>query len=265
MGAPLASIEPLLPALRERPLGLFSDVDGTLAPIVSRPEDATVPTEIRSLLAEMAGRGVMVALITGRSLEMARAMVGLDGVVYAAEHGLTVWSDGVVETVPGIEEYGELARQAERDLSELTRAAPGVQLENKGPLLAVHYRRAADPEARERILEAVARSTAAGRFRIHEGRKVIELRPPVDIDKGTALESLARRSGLRAALCLGDDITDLDMFDALRRLQGEGLAGAALAVVSEDSAPEVREAADYELEGVERVEWLLREIVTTLP
>ncbi|MEE8384918.1 MAG: trehalose-phosphatase, partial [Dehalococcoidia bacterium] len=102
MAIPLTSIEPLLPVIRRRPLGLLSDIDGTLSPIVPRPEDATVPEAIRAPLRALVAKGVKVAFITGRSLEMARRMVGLDDAAYAADHGLTVWLDGRKEAAPGL-------------------------------------------------------------------------------------------------------------------------------------------------------------------
>jgi trehalose 6-phosphate phosphatase len=265
MAHPLTSIEPLLPVIRRRPLGLLSDIDGTLSPIVPRPEDATVPDGVRTLLHRLAAKGVKVALITGRSLDMARQMVGLDDVAYAADHGLTLWMEGRKETAPGLAEYEALARQAEDDLRPLTEAMPGVQLENKGALLAVHYRRAEDPGAREAILKALSRSEAAQRFRAQEGRMVVELRPPLRADKGTAAEMLVDRLGLQATVCLGDDVTDIDMFAALRRLRAQGLAGAAVVVASGEAAPEVQQAADYTVDGPEGVEWLLTEMVRALP
>jgi trehalose 6-phosphate phosphatase len=266
MAHPLTSIEPLLPVIRRRPLGLLSDIDGTLSPIVLRPEDATVPDAIRQGLRRLAAKDVKVALITGRSLDTARRMVGLDDVAYAADHGLTVWLEGNRETAPGLAEYEALARQAEDDLRVLSQTAPGVQLENKGALLAVHYRRAEGPSAREAILEAVGRSQAAQRFRVQEGRMVVELRPPLQADKGTAVEMLIARLDLEAAICLGDDVTDVDMFAALRRLRNQGLpANASVAVASREAASEVAQAADYTVEGPEGVEWLLTEIVRALP
>ena len=94
---------------------------------------------------------------------------------------------------------------------------------------------------------------------------VIELRPPLDIDKGTAVETLAKRLGVKGVICLGDDITDIDMFSATRRLRSQGLATATVAVGSEETAPEVAEAADFTVDGVEGVEWLLAEVVRALP
>ncbi len=263
MARPLTSIEPLLPVVRRRPLGLMSDIDGTLAPIVARPEEASVPEAVRELLRELVGKGVHVSLITGRSLEGARRMVGLEDVSYAADHGLSMWVEGRLEAAPDLAEYEALARQAEGELRALAGAIQGLEVENKGPLLAIHYRRAGDPSsAREAVLAAVEGSEAAGRFRLQEGRMVVELRPPLDVNKGKALENLSGRYGLRGVICLGDDITDIDMFAASGRLQTRGVAAASVAVASGEAAPEVAEAADY---LVEDVEWLLGELVRALP
>jgi trehalose 6-phosphate phosphatase len=171
-----------------------------------------------------------------------------------------------VEAAPGLAEYESLAREAEAELHGLAEAVPGVQIENKGPLLAVHYRRAEDAAAaREAVLAAVGRSAAARRFRLHEGRMVVELRPPLDVDKGTAAVTLIERLGLRGAVALGDDITDIDMFAAISSKREQGLAAATVAVVSEEATPELLRAADYTLEGTDGVRRLLRELVRALP
>jgi trehalose 6-phosphate phosphatase len=111
----------------------------------------------------------------------------------------------------------------------------------------------------------VSESEPARRFQLHEGRLVVELRPDLGADKGTALETLAERLSLRGLLCLGDDVTDVDMFRVAERLRSQGLATVRIAVASAEAAPEVMEAADYALDGVEGVERLLGDIVKALP
>jgi len=263
MAAPLKDIEPLRPLLAQRPLGLVSDIDGTLAAIVARPEDAAVSPRCRALLSELLGEGVRIAVITGRSLDVARTMVGLDGVAYAANHGLSLWVDGHEETPAAVARYVGLAREALSELAGLE--TPGVRLEDKGPVLALHYRGASDEEAaRQAALRAIESSRAARAFRVHQGRKVIELRPPLAIDKGTALAGLARRLGLKSVICLGDDATDVDMFRAVARLREGGLPAAIVAVRSEEGTAEVLASADYWVDGVPGVEWLLGALVAAL-
>src|SRR3972149_518850 len=97
MARPLTSIEPLLPLLRQQPFGGLSGIDGTLAPIVPRPEDAAVPEETRALLRGLVEKGVRVALVTGRSLESALQIAGVPEVAYAAGHGLRLWINGRLE------------------------------------------------------------------------------------------------------------------------------------------------------------------------
>ncbi len=189
---PLTSVDPLRPLLAHRPLGLFSDIDGTLAAIVPRPEDARVTPKCRELLERLQGRGVRIALITGRTLEMARRMTGLERVAYAANHGMTLSMDGVDETPEAVATYVALAGKAARELAEMH--MDGVTVEHTGPNLAVHYRRATDESAaRAKIVDAIQVSVTARSFVVHEGRKVFELRPPLPINKGTALEELVRR------------------------------------------------------------------------
>ena len=264
MALPLTDIGPLRTLLERPPLCIASDIDGTLAPIASRPEDARVSPLALKLLRELLGRGVQVVLATGRPLAVARAMAPLAGAAYAANHGLSLWVEGREETSAEVLAYVEPATRAVSDLRRLK--VPGIVIEEKGPVVAVHYRQAAaEAEARSAILEAIAASEAAKAFRLHEGRKVIELRPPLAVDKGTALEALAERLGAHALLCLGDDTTDIDMFRAAERLRQHGMAAATVAVSSEEASPELLAGADYRVEGVAGVEWLLGEVKKALP
>src|SRR6266542_2064389 len=257
---PLTDIEPLQNVLSARPLGLFSDIDGTLSPIVERPEEATVTPRCRNLLKRLTGEGVRVALITGRTLEVARSMVKIDEAAYAANHGLEYWFKGRVEWAEGVDEYRALVEQVLAETTQLEVA--DVQVERKGPGVAFHYRRAPDAEAaRAAILHAVQSSLAVRRFRLSEARKVIELRPEVQANKGTATRLLADRLAVKGIICVGDDRTDLDMFEAVSDLHSQGIEGCRVAVHSPETVPDLLAAADYTVEGVEGVEWLLGEVL----
>jgi trehalose 6-phosphate phosphatase len=261
--APLRDIEPLRPLLSVRPFGFFSDIDGTLSPIARRPEDARVTPRCRELLAGLIERGVRVALITGRPLGVARSMVGIEAAAYAANHGLEFWIDGSIEVAEGVAEYTGLVERVLAEVGDLE--AAGVQVERKGPGVAFHYRRVRDTEAaRSAILRAIESPTAVERFTVLEGRKVFELRPKIEASKGTATRLLAERLGVKGIVCIGDDRTDINMFHALSDLRESVNEGRSIAVLSPEVAPDLRDAADYSVYGVEGVEWLLAEMLKVL-
>jgi trehalose 6-phosphate phosphatase len=265
VAAELTSIELLRAIIQAQPLGIFSDIDGTLAPIVQDPAAAAISPRAKDLLENLISRGVKVALVSGREIDAARRIAGVEGVAYAGNHGLHLWLDGREETTEAVHEYIELARDV------LTRIGtiryPGVSVEDKGPVLAFHYRNASDEaEARTAIMSTIERVAAvADAFGVYEGRKVIELRPPLEINKGTAIVHLAERLGVRSAIAIGDDMTDVDMFRGIEGLRRGGLPGASVAVWSDEASPDLLETTDYWVSGVPGVEWLLAEILTALP
>ena len=219
-------MEDALARLAEDPssAALFLDVDGTLAPIVGRPELAAVPEETRSEVRRLVSRYALVACISGRTGEEAGRLVGVEGVVYVGVHGL------------------ELAPEAER-WREALRPFAGLDwpwLEDKGLTVALHWREAPDEEAARVTLEGIAARARLAGLEARWGRKVLELRPPVAADKGTAVQTLLVANGLRRGLYAGDDTTDLDGF---RGLDGCEVA-VRVAVVSLEGPPELAEAAD---------------------
>jgi len=208
--------EALLRAAGGRPLALFLDYDGTLTPIVERPEDAVLDERTRVALRLLASRHA-VAVVSGRDLEDLRMRVGIDGLAYAGSHGFDIEGPGVrrvQEASPALQAAAEL----ERD----TAAMPGVQVERKRFAVSLHYRRAraADVPALDAAVErALARHTGLRRT---GGKKIFELRPDVDWDKGHAVLWLIEALGLQACLpvYIGDDLTDEDAF---RALEGKGV------------------------------------------
>ena len=196
---------------------IFLDVDGTLAPIAPRPQDALVPDEARAEVARLTERYALVACVSGRTGEDARRMVGVDGVRYVGAHGL------------------ELAADADLWRDELHSFAATVDwpLEDKGLTVSFHYRQAEDESAALEYLEEVAERARRAGLIPRFGRKVLEIRPPVHADKGTAVTLMLDETRLRRALYAGDDSTDVDGFRAL-----EGLEVALRVAVSSDEAPD---------------------------
>jgi trehalose 6-phosphate phosphatase len=234
---------------------VFCDIDGTLAPIVPRAEDAKVRHEVSVLLGRLARRYGIVACISGRSATEARRLVGVGGIAYAGSHGAELLEPGAArpQTMPAFASWeGRVRAFAKgRDAPVLRRLR--VRIEDKGAIAAFHWRNVPDEDAARSHLEALAREAEADGFTTHWGRKVLEVRPPVPIDKGQAVRTLIERADSRAALFGGDDVTDLDGFDALEALRGEGKLDSAVlvGVRSEEGPPAIVERADLVVDGVE--------------
>jgi trehalose 6-phosphate phosphatase len=220
-------VTPLLSELAHAPgeTALLLDVDGVLAPIVPRPEDARVPPETQRELRRLAARYALVACISGRPSTEARRIVGVDEVIYVGEHGL--------ELDPEADEW---AGRVQAFASE----TPDWPAERKRLSLSYHWRTAPDEAAAVAALERVAEQARAAGFVPRWGRKVLELRPPIGAHKGTAVLDLLTRNRLARALYAGDDTTDLDAF---RALAGLDLA-VRVAVASAEAPAELRESAD---------------------
>jgi len=228
-------------AAEPRRAALFLDVDGTLAPIVSRPEDARVPDETRSLLRELAARYGLVACVSGRSSGDARRIVGVEELLYVGTHGL--------ELAPGAAVWRE---QIER--FAITVDWPPEWIEDKGLSLSLHYRRSVEPEQSLLALKRVAEAAEEVGLKARFGRMTLEILPPVEADKGTAVRSLLEQRGLERALYAGDDTTDLDAFRALEGLE----LGVCVALSSSEAPAALLEAADIVLAGPDELAQLLR-------
>jgi trehalose 6-phosphate phosphatase len=233
---------------------VFCDIDGTLAPIVRRAEEAHVREEISLLLGRLARRYRTVACVSGRPAAEARRLVGVGGISYVGSHGAERLDPGASrpQLIPAFASWeGRVKRfVAERDTPELRRLR--VRIEDKGPIAALHWRGVPDEDAAVTRLEAIAGEAEAAGLSIHWGRKVLEIRPPVPVNKGQAVRELIGRSRPSAALYGGDDATDLDVFDALDALAAAGELEAAVkvGVRSEEGPAAIVERADLVVDGV---------------
>jgi trehalose 6-phosphate phosphatase len=231
--------------------GLFFDVDGTLAPIVARPEDAHVPEKTSRRLGELARRYAAVGCISGRSATEARRLVGVGGIAYAGAHGAELLEPGATRPtiMPAFESWARrvhdfAAAHDDRGLRRLR-----IRIEDKGPITAFHWRGAPDEDAARTRLEGIAQEAEAAGLWTHWGRKVLEVRPPVPVDKGQALGELVRRTGVRAALFAGDDATDLDAFDALDRIDLD--SAVRVGIASHEGPAAIVDRADLVVDGTD--------------
>jgi len=211
-------------------IALFSDYDGTLTPIAERPELAEMPSSIRDVLEVIARqRHCMVGIISGRALSDLRDMVGIRGIVYAGNHGLEIEGPGIRFIDPLADELRPVLNLMHRALARSLETIKGALVENKGLTLSVHYRLAGEQEEDQvkRIFEKVlATAHSLEKVKITAGKKVLEVRPPVDWDKGRAItflmDAYARqdRKGKTLPIFLGDDATDEDGFKVLKERDG---------------------------------------------
>jgi trehalose 6-phosphate phosphatase len=257
-----ALLHDALAPLRSSPAAsaILLDIDGTLSPIVENAAEARVPEATRKVLTEVAKRYGLVACVSGRRAADARAMVSIGSITYIGSHGAELLKSGWTESVldPAVREWADRidAFRRQADTPELRRHR--VRIEDKGPIVAFHWRGAPDQDAARGALDALAGQAESAGLEIHWGRKVMEARPPVRIDKGAGVANLT------AAMFVGDDVTDLDAFAALRELRKAHKLEHALCVgVSSEDGPErIVEEADVVVDGTDGVRDLLRMLVS---
>jgi trehalose 6-phosphate phosphatase len=234
---------------------LFLDFDGTLAAIVADPRDAVALPGVPALLSELAGEFALVAVISGRPTSfLAGALGSPAGVTLAGLYGLERALHG-----PGHDAWAAVIDQV---VGEATATAPpGVYVEPKGLTVTLHWRRA--PEQRDWVVGFAERAAAVHGLVVHEGRHERELRPALDVDKGTVVRSLAAEAAGRLdnAAAFGDDVGDLPAFAALGELagaEGRPLHTVRVAAVDAESPRQVADQADVTVAGASGAVALLR-------
>ena len=245
----------LLRPIREAPgsSAVFCDIDGTLAPIVESAAEAAVPEDAREVLRSLADRYVLVGCLSGRAAEVAREIVGLDELTYIGNHGFERLLPEVGETQldPAVagQEHAAAGFLDHLDPAELDSA--GLRVEDKGPIRALHWRGAKDEEGAEAKAREIANDAVSRNLLPHWGRKVLEIRPALDLNKGAALAELLAERRIANAVYGGDDRTDIDAFRRLRDLRaaGELAAAVCVGVASEEGPPELGDEADVMVDG----------------
>jgi trehalose 6-phosphate phosphatase len=232
---------------------ILTDVDGTLAPIVARPELAEVPERARIALAKLSERYGLVGCVSGRQALEARRLVGVEELAYAGNHGLEVLWPGEVEPSfdPGLEHH-EAAASFVAQVDSDAAIWREVRVEDKGPIQALHWRGVSNESEAEELMREIAAEAERAGLHPHWGRKVLELRPLAAIGKDTAVRALLS-APIHDATYAGDDRTDLDAFRGLRELREEGVLEKAtcVGVLSAEAPPELAAESDLTVEGPE--------------
>ena len=241
-----------LRAVPER-TAILTDVDGTLAPIAERPEQAAVPAQATELLEALSDRYGLLGCISGRQALEARRLVGVEGIAYAGNHGFELLMPGEAEpqldpSVAGRErEAAEFLASAVGDKLD----AAGLHREDKGPIQALHWRGAGDERAAEACAHEIAVEAGRAGLEPRWGRKVLELRPVGGGGKDAAVAALLASADLSVAVYAGDDRTDLDACRRLRELCDEDRLTTTICVgvLSPEAPPELAEESDLTVDG----------------
>ncbi|MCB0115139.1 MAG: trehalose-phosphatase [Caldilineaceae bacterium] len=247
--------------LAGRTPALFLDYDGTLTPIVDRPEDAVIAPSMRQAVADLAQR-CPVCVVSGRDRRTVQRLMGINDLIVAGSHGFDIWSpdDGHIEHAVG-EEFGELMASVKQHVSAALADVDGAIVEPKAASVAVHYR-LASAEGRRRIAAVVEDVLARHPNQLKQtpGKMVYEIQPQIDWDKGKAVHYLLDALDLNleeiVPLYLGDDTTDEDAFQAL---SGHGI-GIFVGALDDPEIAGRTSAADFILYNVDEVERFLREL-----
>jgi trehalose 6-phosphate phosphatase len=261
------TLDELLRPIKEDPSrsAILLDVDGVLAPIVQHPDDSHMPETTRRPLIEVARRYGVVACVSGRRASDARRIVSLGSIAYLGSHGSEILRPGAIapemdrELQAWTRRVQAFAREA---FSERMRKLR-IRLEDKEAIAALHWRGVPDEDEAQAAVEEVARAAEQAGFVPHWGRKVLEIRPPVRIDKGAGIVSLLRDFDLDAAIYVGDDTTDIDAFRGLSELveQGRLKTAVRVGVASEEGPAALQEEADVMVDGTAGVRDLLRALI----
>jgi trehalose 6-phosphate phosphatase len=240
---------------------IATDFDGTLAPLVSDPEQSRPVEGAIDALTALAEQGAHVAIITGRDAETVVRLGGLHavpGLSVQGLYGLETWSDGMLDSPETPEAFVTLRDELPPVVAD-TRTDPAVWIEDKRLSLVVHTRRAADPAAELRALDGPVRAMASRLgLEVHPGSNVLEIRLP-GYDKAGALTRLVERHHPRAVLYLGDDLGDLPAFARVRELRQDGLTAYGIGVLA-SGADGLAAAADLTVTDPAAAAKLLRDL-----
>lgn len=245
----LTAVERTALLLAKRPSALLFDFDGTLSLLVDDPANATIERRSEAALHELTGLVDIVGIVTGRAVADVQGKLDTSELVVVGNHGLEWVVRGEHEAhEAGVEaEHAVTEAMAEiRQRLEHDGLAEGVIFENKRLSASVHYRMAPNQKQVGSVLIPLARRVATAHgLRLTEGKLIVELRPTAEVSKGTAMRQLHEEFGLASMVFLGDDLTDVDGFLALRELRETGTVDTlAVGVLGKDSHPRVAETAD---------------------
>lgn len=239
--------------LDTKEIGILTDADGTLSEIQEVPQEAFVSEAMSTLLGSLDHLYGLTAVVSGRRARDVQKLVGEETLLYLGNHGLERCQGEDVRTTSLGSSALEAVAGAKAELSVRLPKVPGMHFEDKESVLGVHYRQCTDSAAIDSVTELMEQLAGKFGLRVQHGRKISEVRP-MAANKGRAVLEVAREYGVKQVIYLGDDTTDIDVFDALKEASGRGeVNGIAIAVAGPESDPGLVESADYHVASVDEV------------
>lgn len=244
---------------------ILTDIDGTISEIAATPEEAVVTLSMKKELSKLKEKFQMVGVISGRSVQNAKAMVGVDGILYIGNHGMEYVNNGEIFVDPEAVKYlANIKKIAEKLKNSELSKIKGLMFEDKDICISIHYRKCElQEDARKRIMDVINDSIDTSELKLTEGRKLVELKPPISRDKGFIVEKIIEKYDLNRVIYLGDDVTDFDAFKKLKELEKTGkIRTASILVLSSEIPNYVKSSSLYYVRSVDEVQrffkWLLK-------
>lgn len=250
--------ERLLELIAEPEFGIISDFDGTLSMFADTPGGAAIVPEIATVIDMLAEKVAAFALVSGRGVVDLRQRFDRPWAVYYGNHGIEYWAEGGARNALLAQPWVEPMRSLLQHIGPL--GIPGAFIEDKGITVAIHYRLTDDPaKAREKLRQRLQPLCDQFGFELTEGQSIFEIKPPIEVNKGTAAETIVKDHELKSVLFLGDDVTDIHAMQRLREIANDperGVQTLSVGVVHAASPPLLLESCDLTANGVRDVEAL---------
>jgi trehalose 6-phosphate phosphatase len=239
----------------DKQTAIITDIDGTISEIVLTPMEAVVSEDMRNIIKKLATKFKFTGVVTGRSIKNALDMLDDMNLIYIGNHGLEQFKDGKINIEPQVKEYIPLIRRLARNIQRELHNYDCILFQDKELSFTVHYRLCNNgDEIRKIALDTIFGIKESKLLKIAEGRKVIEIRPPVGYDKGTILQKLIFDNNIKKIIYLGDDITDLDAFNKLNELKRENkIETVSIIVISSETPDYIKESVNFYVNSVDEV------------
>jgi len=249
------AVAQVVAVLCRQPAGLFTDIDGTISQMARIPSEAFVGESPKESLRTLGSAISIVGAITGRGAADAATMLGLEGTVVIGNHGYERLQAGerlIHPSALGSRASVSTCTNLLLGIVDATPLLANVVVENKDLSASVHYRLVEDQGRTVELLRQLVHAIAElHELNVTEGKLVFEIRPRALVNKGTAIHDISVELGLAGVVYLGDDVTDVDAFRALKTLQSPEVETLSVGIVSSETHAIVRDSADLLVDGVE--------------